>query len=88
MRPVGFVAFNDDTVLHLGVVPHQTRRGYGSALLEFASLEIFAGGESEASLWVLVGNEAARAFYRSHRWTDTADRRTVGVSRPIPRRSG
>jgi len=57
------------------VVPHQTRRGYGSALLEFASLEIFAGGETEASLWVLVGNEAARAFYRSHRWTDSADRR-------------
>jgi ribosomal protein S18 acetylase RimI-like enzyme len=74
--PVGFVAFNDDTVLHLGVVPHHARRGYGSALLEFASLEIFAGGKAQASLWVLAGNEAARAFYRSHRWIDTADRRT------------
>ena len=40
------------------------------------------GGKAEASLWVLVGNEAARAFYRSHRWTDTDDRRTVGVPAP------
>ncbi len=73
--PVGFVAFDAETVLHLGVVPHQTRLGYGSALLEYASLEIFSSGATEASLWVLVGNEAARAFYRSHRWTDSADRR-------------
>ena len=79
MRPVGFVAFDDDTVLHLGVVPDQTRRGYGSALLEFASLEIFAGGAREASLWVLADNEAARAFYRAHGWTETGERR-VGVS--------
>ena len=73
--PVGFVAFDDDTVLHLGVVAHQTRRGYGSALIEFACLEIFSGGVPEASLWVLTDNEVARAFYRSHGWTETEDRR-------------
>ena len=75
--PVGYVAFDADTVQHLGVVPHQTRRGYGSALLEFACLEIFSGGVPEASLWVLIDNETARAFYRSHGWTETDDRRTA-----------
>ena len=73
--PVGYVAFDDDTVLHLGVVAHQTRRGYGSALIEFACLEIFSSGVGEASLWVLAENEVARAFYRSHGWTDTDGRR-------------
>lgn len=73
--PVGYVAFDADTVLHLGVVAHQTRRGYGSALIEFACLEIFSGGVPEASLWVLTENEGAQAFYRSHGWTETEDRR-------------
>ncbi len=73
--PVGYVAFDATTIRHLGVVRHQTRRGYGSALMEFASLEIFSGGAREAELWVLVDNEAARAFYRSHRWTETDERR-------------
>ncbi len=75
-EPVGFVAFDSAVIAHLGVLPHHGRRGYGSALLEFASREIFDGGGSEASLWVLTGNEAARRFYRSHHWVDTEDRRT------------
>jgi ribosomal protein S18 acetylase RimI-like enzyme len=73
--PVGYVAFTADTVLHLGVVPQQRRRGYGSALLEFASLEIFDSGVREAQLWVLVENIVGRAFYRSHGWRETDDRR-------------
>jgi ribosomal protein S18 acetylase RimI-like enzyme len=74
-EPVGYVAFGDGWVQHLGVLAQYTRRGYGSALLEFASLELFATGEREASLWVLTGNEAARAFYRAHQWTETDNRR-------------
>src|SRR5215212_3027625 len=74
-KPVGYVAFNGEKILHLGVDTKQQRRGYGSALLEFASLEIFDAGTSEAHLWVLVDNHAARAFYRSHGWRDTAERR-------------
>lgn len=73
--PVGFVAFDHDTVLHLGVVPHQTRRGYGSALLEYATSEMFDRGVQAARLWVLIDNETARSFYRSSRWTDTDERR-------------
>ncbi len=73
--PVGYVAYDAKTIRHLGVVRHQTRRGYGSALLEFASREIFSGGGAEAELWVLVDNEAARAFYRANRWVETDKRR-------------
>jgi ribosomal protein S18 acetylase RimI-like enzyme len=73
--PVGYVAFSVDTVHHLGVVPQHLRRGYGSALLEFASLEMFDRGVPEARLWVLVDNHVARAFYRSHGWQETEQRR-------------
>jgi ribosomal protein S18 acetylase RimI-like enzyme len=72
---VGYVAFDADTVHHLGVVPDQTRRGYGSALLEFACTEIFAGGAREAYCWVLAENHVARAFYRALGWIDTGERR-------------
>jgi ribosomal protein S18 acetylase RimI-like enzyme len=82
--PVGYVAFNADTILHLGVVPQQRRRGYGSALLEFASLEIFDSGVPEAQLWVLVENHVGRAFYRTHGWHETDDRRDC-VFPPKPR---
>jgi ribosomal protein S18 acetylase RimI-like enzyme len=73
--PVGYVAFNGDTVHHLGVVPDYQRRGYGTALLEFACIEIYAGGAREAFCWVLVENHAARAFYRGRGWLETGERR-------------
>lgn len=69
--PVGFVAFTADTVRHLSVVPQHTRRGYGSALLEYASREMFDNGAREAFLWVLTDNESGRDFYAFHGWVDT-----------------
>ena len=74
-EPVGYVAFGGGWVQHVGVPAEHTRQGYGSALLEFASLELFSTADPEASLWVLTGNAAARAFYRAHGWTETDDRR-------------
>jgi GNAT superfamily N-acetyltransferase len=73
--PVGFVAFDADTVRHVGVLPQHTRRGYGSALLEFATTEIFDAGAPQANLWVLVENHGARAFCQSLGWRETDDRR-------------
>jgi len=73
--PVGFVAFDADTVRHLGVLPEHTRRGYGSALLELATTEIYDAGATTAHLWVLAGNAAARAFYATQQWRETGDRR-------------
>jgi ribosomal protein S18 acetylase RimI-like enzyme len=74
-KPGGYVAFNGETVHHLGVVSAHQKRGYGSALLEFACMEIYAGGARQAFCWVLADNQAARAFYRAHGWTETGDRR-------------
>jgi ribosomal protein S18 acetylase RimI-like enzyme len=73
--PVGYVAFDGDTVRHLGVISDHQRRGYGSALLEFACMEIYAGGVREAFCWVLADNQVARAFYRTRGWTETGARR-------------
>jgi ribosomal protein S18 acetylase RimI-like enzyme len=73
--PVGYVGFDGDTVRHLGVVSDHQRRGYGSALLEFACMEIYAGGVREAFCWVLADNHLARAFYRTRGWTETGVRR-------------
>lgn len=73
--PVGYVAFDAETVHHLGIVPDRTRRGYGSSLLELACMEIYAGGAREAYCWVLADNHAARAFCRALGWTETGERR-------------
>jgi GNAT superfamily N-acetyltransferase len=73
--PVGYVAFNGDTVHHLGFVPDHQRRGYGSALVEFACMEIYAAGAREAFCWVLVENHTARAFFRARGWSETGERR-------------
>ncbi len=73
--PIGYVAFDKTTIQHLGVVRHQIRHGYGTALLEYASLEIYSGGAREAELWVLSDNQVARDFYRANGWVDTDDRR-------------
>ncbi len=73
--PVGLVAFETAGIIrHLAIVPQQFRRGYGSLLLEYATEEIFDSGTSEARLWVLVGNTAARSFYRRRGWTETDER--------------
>ena len=74
-RRSGYVAFDARHHPPSRRAGHQHRRGYGSALLEFASLEVFADGAREAALWVLSGNEVARAFYRAHGWTETEERR-------------
>ena len=76
-EPVGYVAFGDGMIHHLGVLADRHRRGYGSVLLEFASLEVFAEGTPQASLWVLSANEVARAFYRAHGWNETEERQTA-----------
>ena len=72
--PIGYVAFDSETVHHLGVVPDHTRRGYGSTLLEFACMEIYDGGARDAFCWVLTDNHAARAFYRALGWHETGER--------------
>lgn len=73
--PVGYLAYDEERVRHLGIVPQQSGRGYGSQLLDFACQEIFAAGARESTLWVLVDNTQAREFYRARGWIETEDRR-------------
>jgi ribosomal protein S18 acetylase RimI-like enzyme len=73
--PAGYLAYDDERVRHLGVVPQQSGQGYGSRLLEHACNEIFAGGAAQATLWVLVDNTRARDFYRDRDWVETDERR-------------
>jgi ribosomal protein S18 acetylase RimI-like enzyme len=81
--PVGYVAFDSNTVHHLGVVPDHTRRRYGTTLLEFACMEIYGGGARDAFCWVLTDNHTARAFFRAQGWNETGERRKSGFP-PYP----
>ena len=73
--PVGYVAFDGDTVHHLGVAPNYQRRGYGTALLEFACMEIFAGGAPGGVLLGPDRQSPRTGVYRSQGWTETGERR-------------
>ena len=73
--PAGFVAFSADTVLHLGVVPDQMRRGHGSALLSYAVTEMFLRNVDAVTLWVLTDNAGARSLYRTLGFVETDQRR-------------
>ncbi|GAB3761300.1 GNAT family N-acetyltransferase [Microlunatus parietis] len=73
--PAAFIAYDHETVRHLGVLPRHTRKGFGTALLSTAEEDVFSSGGAQVQLWVLTENRAARAFYRAHGWTETEDRR-------------
>lgn len=73
--PAAFIAYDHETVRHLGVLPRHTRKGFGTALLSTAEEDVFSSGGTQVQLWVLTENRAARAFYRAHGWTETEDRR-------------
>ncbi|HEY9293403.1 MAG TPA: GNAT family N-acetyltransferase [Microlunatus sp.] len=75
-RPAGYAAWSGSTLLHLGVAEPYQRRGVGSALLRATEEELFADPSiPEIELWVLKDNDSARAFYRDHGWSQTADER-------------
>lgn len=67
-EPIGYLAYSDVRVQHLGVRPDRFRKGYGSRLLDYATGEIFDRLTPQAHLWVLVGNTTAREFYTARSW--------------------
>ncbi len=73
--PVGYLAYDEERVRHIGIVPQQSGRGYGSRLLEYACDEIFAAGIGEATLWVLEDSARVREFFRGRGWSETEERR-------------
>lgn len=60
---VGYVAFDDDVLSHLMVLPEHQGRGYGATLLAHA----MADGR-ERYLWTYQRNTRARSFYEAHGW--------------------
>lgn len=70
--PVGFVSYGEQSVAQLAVLPDHRRRGYGSALLEYACQQQFEEGHHGLKLWVAAEDEIAQAFFKYHGWV-TAD---------------
>jgi GNAT superfamily N-acetyltransferase len=48
--------------------PTRYRQGWGSELMTAVFDQLRAGGFTGASLWVMTGNAAARAFYENAGW--------------------
>lgn len=80
---VGFAAYgaerSDPPQRHRGevyalyVLPEHWRGGAGSALLHHALDELAENGFDHVTLWVLVGNDRAIAFYRRHGFHATGE---------------
>jgi ribosomal protein S18 acetylase RimI-like enzyme len=87
----GFIAFKPDTgaIGALYVDPSRFRRGVGTALLTAAHERM--QDTPEVVLWVLEGNDAARAFYERHGYeaddAKTLDERTRAEQRRMVRKT-
>lgn len=70
---IGFIAFNDDCIDHLYLLPEARGKGIGSQLLEIAKFR-----SERLQLWTFQRNENAKRFYAKNgfkiiRETDGAD---------------
>jgi ribosomal-protein-alanine N-acetyltransferase len=72
---LGRVAADEAEILTLAVSPGQRRRGVGSALLRAAMDRAAALGAAFMFLEVAVTNDAARALYAAHGFTEAGRRR-------------
>ncbi|MBB3037006.1 GNAT family N-acetyltransferase [Hoyosella altamirensis] len=66
-------------VMALYVDPDHWREGIGGVLINAALDRFRAADIHQLELWVMIGNERAQAFYRSHGWQPdgTQQRETV-----------
>jgi [ribosomal protein S18]-alanine N-acetyltransferase len=72
---LGRVAADEAEILTLAVDPAQRRRGIGAALLGAAMAQAANLGATSMFLEVAVTNEAARALYAAHGFTEAGLRR-------------
>ncbi|MGA3000609.1 MAG: ribosomal protein S18-alanine N-acetyltransferase [Acetobacteraceae bacterium] len=72
---LGRVAADEAEILTLAVEPGQRRRGVGSALLRAAMARAASLGAASIFLEVAVTNDAARALYAAHGFTEAGLRR-------------
>ena len=71
--PVGIVSVTGSLIEDLYVLPERQRRGYGTALLEYAVGKC----EGVPTLWILENNEGAARLYRRAGFRETGRRKTV-----------
>jgi putative acetyltransferase len=58
---IGFIAFRDEWIDQLYILPHRQRQGVGRALLQIAK-----AASPRLFLWTFQRNAPARRFYESH----------------------
>lgn len=65
--PVGIVSICGSLIENLYILPAEQKKGYGTALLEFAVSQC----EGPPRLWVLSSNEGARRLYHRMGFVET-----------------
>lgn len=73
-EPIGYAAYGDGWLRHLGVLPEHWGSGRGRTLHDEVVSRSTVGGVPAAYLWVLVDNHRARAFYNRLGWRETGQR--------------
>lgn len=68
-EPVGIVSVDENRIENLYVLPTAQGKGYGTALLRFAVAQC----SGTPTLWVLSGNDKARALYRRCGFSETGN---------------
>jgi GNAT superfamily N-acetyltransferase len=72
--PVGYAAYGDGWLRHLGVRPDWWGTGRARALHDHAVAALASRPGQTSYLWVLVANHRARTFYARLGWVDTGTR--------------
>ncbi len=66
-------------IISLYVLPHFTKRGYGTALINNALSELKSQGFNNLYLWVLEENHLARKFYKKHNFIPNGDEYLINI---------
>lgn len=82
-RPIGFAAYDQQWLRHLGVHPDHWGSGLAEELCDHYLQALAAAGTTPARLWVLAENHRARRFYERTGWRP-GDRTSSAEFPPYP----
>ena len=72
-EPVGIVSVTKSMIEDLYVLPDRQNKGYGTALLEYATSQC----TETPTLWILENNSEAKRFYNKRGFKETGRRATI-----------